>query len=381
MFLEDSRQLQKEWLNLAENGMDELIELGRALAETLKKRRRVFAFGIGLDHLFAEELTARLGGHEAITGLFPSELMSYDRRMPWIAQCADYSTVLMKGWGLQREDGVLSFSSSDSALAQAMQKNCRRSGVQWLALGAKSWPLSSPFLPVFQVYAAQAVNAVSFATLAEEDAVETMHRLNKEVLAVLEHLEKTQQGNVMKVVETMRRHRGRLFILGSGHSHMLQDVAAAMDCPSVVPVLEPELMVFDPQKTARTQKQRDYASSIIEQFQITDQDVVLLPSNTGNGIMNIELAYQLWQNRTTVAVFTNMRQSPVIRSLHPSGRRLFETADIVIDNGCVNRDLSLTIGGQRRCPLSSLALLSCGILLLRQLKEVLQEEEDEEERP
>ena len=50
--------------------------------------------------------------------------------------------------------------------------------------------------------------------------------------------------------------------------------------------------------------------------------------------------------------------------------KLFETADIVIDNCCVNKDACLTIDGQRRCPLSSVTVLLCGVLLLEQLHEL-----------
>ena len=54
---------------------------------------------------------------------------------------------------------------------------------------------------------------------------------------------------------------------------------------------------------------------------------------------------------------------------HPSGRRLFETADIVIDNCCVNKDACLELDGQRRCPLSSMTVLLSGVLLTALLAE------------
>ena len=44
---------------------------GTQLAQALAEGRKVYAFGIGEDHWFAEELTARLQGHPEIIGLFP----------------------------------------------------------------------------------------------------------------------------------------------------------------------------------------------------------------------------------------------------------------------------------------------------------------------
>ena len=44
---------------------------GNALTAVLAEGRNVYCFGIGGDHLFAEELTARPQGHDEVIGLFP----------------------------------------------------------------------------------------------------------------------------------------------------------------------------------------------------------------------------------------------------------------------------------------------------------------------
>ena len=43
--------------------------------------------------------------------------------------------------------------------------------------------------------------------------------------------------------------------------------------PKVVPILESELMVFDPVQSGWTQKQRDYAQMLIDKYQPPPQDV------------------------------------------------------------------------------------------------------------
>ena len=378
MLKEECRLFQKVWLGWTESQMDQFVRIGTQLAQALAEGRKVYAYGIGEDHWFAEELTARLQGHPEIIGLFPRELMTYDRRYASLIRCPEYARVLIEAWKIERNDLVLSFHSQDTPLYAAMEKHCRRLGIQWQMLQADRqteapglFSVEERFLPMLQVYGAQAVNAVSFAAAAEIDPASAVHELNKSMLEILEQFEQTQLPSITKVTEELERKQGRLIVMGSGHSHMLQDLMAQeKTLDNVVPILEQELMVFDPVQSGWTQKQRDYAQMLIDKYKIQPQDVFLMPSNTGKSVMNVELARLLWSNKTTVAAITNMKQSPVIKSDHPSGRRLFETADIVIDNCCVNKDACLTIDGQRRCPLSSVTVLLCGVLLLEQLREL-----------
>ncbi|WP_373116577.1 SIS domain-containing protein [Holdemania massiliensis] len=376
MLKENCRQFQKCWLGWAETQMDCFVRIGTRLAEGLNEGRHVFAFGIGEDHLFAEELTARLQGHAEVIGLFPQELMTYDRRYSALIQCPEYAKVLIQAWGIQRHDLVLTFHSQDTPLYAAMEKHCRRLGIEWLALEVSRqdgnpnlFAVEQSFLPMLQTYGAQAVNAVSFAVQAGLEPSGVVHQLNKVVLDILEQFEQTQLGSIEKIAQELMRKQGRLIIMGSGHSHMLQDLMAGIHNDKIIPILESELMIFDPVQSGWTQKQRDYAQMLIDKYKIQPQDVFLMPSNTGKSVMNVELARLLWSNKTTVAVITNMKQSPVIKSDHPSGRRLFETADIVIDNCCVNKDACLELDGQRRCPLSSMTVLLSGVLLTALLAE------------
>ena len=271
--------------------------------------------------------------------------MTYDCRYASLIRCPDYAKVLIEAWKIERNDLVLSFHSQDTPLYAAMEKHCRRLGIQWQMLQADRqtetpglFSVEERFLPMLQVYGAQAVNAVSFVLAAGMDPASAVHALNKSMLEILEQFEQTQLPSIAKVTEELERKQGRLIVMGSGHSHMLQDLMAQeKTLDNVVPILEQELMVFDPVQSGWMQKQRDYAQMLIDKYKIQPQDVFLMPSNTGKSVMNVELARLLWSNKTTVAAITNMKQSPVIKSDHPSGRRLFETADIVIDNCCVNK--------------------------------------------
>lgn len=93
---------------------------------------------------------------------------------------------------------VLSYHSQDTPLYAAMEKHCRRLGIQWQMLQADRqtevpglFSVEERFLPMLQVYGAQAVNAVSFALAAGMDPASAVHELNKSMLEILEQFEQS----------------------------------------------------------------------------------------------------------------------------------------------------------------------------------------------
>ena len=104
----------------------------------------------------------------------------------------------------------------------------------------------------------------------------------------LDVYKRQQLPSIAKVTEELERKQGRLIVMGSGHSHMLQDLMAQeKTLDNVVPILEQELMVFDPVQSGWTQKQRDYAQMLIDKYKIQPQDVFLMPSNTCLSLIHI----------------------------------------------------------------------------------------------
>ena len=61
-------------------------------------------------------------------------------------------------------------------------------------------------------------------------------------------------------------------------------------------------------------------------------DVMILGSVSGRNLPVVDLALEAKKFGMTTIAITSMEYSPQVESDHPSGKRLFETADIVIDN-------------------------------------------------
>lgn len=86
-------------------------------------------------------------------------------------------------------------------------------------------------------------------------------------------------------------------------------------------------------------------------------DVLIIGSVSGTGWRLVELALQARQRGITVIALTAPSHSGRLAAQHPSGRRLFEVADIVLDNHAPYGDAFFAIEGfdTKVAPLSGIA--------------------------
>lgn len=73
-------------------------------------------------------------------------------------------------------------------------------------------------------------------------------------------------------------------------------------------------------------------------------DAFLIASNSGINGAVVEFASLVSGARLPLIALTSMRHSASVASRHPSGRRLAEIADVVIDNGAPPGDAALDLG-------------------------------------
>lgn len=137
-----------------------------------------------------------------------------------------------------------------------------------------------------------------------------------------------------------------VFLFGTGHSHMLAEELfyRAGGIVMIQPMLEPDLMLHI-SASGSTLKEREtgYAQRLFESYGLQKGDVLLIISNSGRNGVCVDLALLAKEKGLTVIALTNLRHSSSAASRHPGGKRLFEIADIVLDNcGCVG-DASIEI--------------------------------------
>ena len=86
-----------------------------------------------------------------------------------------------------------------------------------------------------------------------------------------------------------------------------------------------------------------YIGHVFETNQLRKGDVLFVGSVSGKTANVIELALQARAHGLTVVALTALAYSSKLDSEHPSGKRLYEAADLVLDNGAPYGDGMLTV--------------------------------------
>lgn len=74
-------------------------------------------------------------------------------------------------------------------------------------------------------------------------------------------------------------------------------------------------------------------------------DVLLVSSVSGRTLSIVELAYNSVQQGVRVIAFTSMEYATVVDAVHPSGKKLYEFVDCVVDNCAPAAEAMLTVDG------------------------------------
>ncbi|HHT26077.1 MAG TPA: SIS domain-containing protein [Firmicutes bacterium] len=140
---------------------------------------------------------------------------------------------------------------------------------------------------------------------------------------------------------------GLWYVMGTGHSHMLAEEVfyRAGGLVPVVPMLDSILMLHE-SATQSTAAERlpGLARIILDARQVTDQDVLLIASNSGRNAVPVEMARLAKERGIFTIAITSLAHSGTVESRDPSGLRLFEVADLVIDNGAPYGDALVAVG-------------------------------------
>ncbi|MBB5185700.1 putative phosphosugar-binding protein [Faecalicoccus acidiformans] len=153
-------------------------------------------------------------------------------------------------------------------------------------------------------------------------------------------------------------HDHTLYTFGTGHSHMLgQDLyARAGGYAKIYPIVEIELtLATHPTKSTTIERTAAYADVLEHLYDVKEGDVVFFASNSGRNALVVEYACRLKAKGVKIIAITSMKHSSQIASRHASSKRLFELADIVLDNMAPYGDAGIEIDPNHRMgPISTL---------------------------
>src|SRR5256712_5183704 len=196
----------------------------------------------------------------------------------------------------------------------------------------------------------------------------------QEASRVIERIRQTQADAIRQVgklfAECIEKD-GVIQAYGTGHSRAFA-MELAGRAGGLVPVNRIDLedlalhAAWPLERVSKPEIERDLEAgqAILACYSIEPHDVFIIASNSGVNAAIVEVAQQAKERGHALVAVTSLEHTRRMESRHPSGKKLYEFADIVIDNCGPFGDTLLELpGGGKACSISSLS----GVLIEQML--------------
>lgn len=151
----------------------------------------------------------------------------------------------------------------------------------------------------------------------------------------------------------------RIFAFGCTHSSLpVQDlIYRAGGLMLINPIFGPGITALDTRPatmTSEIERLQGYARVLLDNSPIQAGDVLILVSVSGRNAVPIEMAQLARERGIKVIGVTSRAYTEAVISRHPSGKKMYEFADVVLDNKVDVGDAVLEVEGvpQKVCPAS-----------------------------
>ncbi len=174
-----------------------------------------------------------------------------------------------------------------------------------------------------------------------------------ELHAILQRILREQSAAIEQaaalVAESLVRD-GIVHTFGTGHAHLIA-AEAFYRAGGLVPVnaILDDRITFSQGALDSTVAERTthLAAEILQPILIESKDIAIVISNSGRNAVPVEIAMSFKERGVKVIAITNLTQSKASSARNPSGRRLFEIADLVIDTCVPAGDAVISVPGVR----------------------------------
>ena len=212
-------------------------------------------------------------------------------------------------------------------------------------------------------------------------------RFKDEIVSLLDVLYDSQEKNIEATAQALKdciEQGGVCHVFGSGHS-----VGLGIDIKNRIGALVPihimEMSDFVTKGGVPAAEFMDHkviferkpgvAGKLFDLYDVKPQDIFIVISNSGiNGIV-IDIASIAKEKGNKVIIVTSMKHTLAEEPRHPSGKKLYEYGDIVIDNCGPHGDaLIATEGVAKVCSVSSICNNCIAQALAARTVELLKED-------
>ncbi len=151
----------------------------------------------------------------------------------------------------------------------------------------------------------------------------------------------------------------RIFAFGCTHSSLpIQDlVYRAGGIMLVNPIYAPGLTAMDTRPATLStsiERTHGYAKAVLDNQPVQEGDILIIVSVSGRNVVPVEMAQEAKNRGMKVIGLTSRAYTNAVSSRHPSGKKMYEYADVVLDGKIDPGDAVLKAEGvpQKFCPVS-----------------------------
>ena len=148
---------------------------------------------------------------------------------------------------------------------------------------------------------------------------------------------------------------GLFFAFGPGHQSAVASEVAwrAGGLAPAVAMLDTGMTLLAGYRTGEAfEHLPGYGRVVFDKYQPGASDVVALVSQSGRNPAVIDVALAARERGCTTIAITSLAHSAAVAASHPSGKRLFELVDVVVDTGVPYGDAAIELAGAKVGPLS-----------------------------
>ncbi len=185
-------------------------------------------------------------------------------------------------------------------------------------------------------------------TESQTDGAERFFSLVIELMARLGDSQRPAIAAAADAIAHSLQAGGLVHLFGTGHSHMLAE-EVFYRAGGLIPVdamLDPAVLLSTgAQRSTVAERTSGLAAAIAARYELRSGDVGIVISNSGRNAAPVEMAMLMKARGLTVIALTSRAHSAAVCPVPPQSQRLFEVADIVLDNGGAYGDASLQLPG------------------------------------